>query len=174
MFVLYRGNDAKSVLGCFTTMQKLLEVRHGLASPGTACAVEIPLDRSECACTCLLCIDKSKPERSLDEGFVVHVRHHDWSGFNDKPEDCRILGVYSTIDKAPCEWGNPGYHHVNSMPINTLQPEVKCECSFCEDYAVEKEEERVRELAFAEKELNKAKDQYIHRTQRTALYDKHN
>lgn len=163
MFVLYRGNNAKSILGCFTSKQKLLDARHILSSPETVCAVEIPLDISEYACTCLLCIDKSKPERSLDEGFVVHVRHYDFSGWDDKPEECRILGVYSDINDARENGGVPGYHHVKSMPINTLQPETECECSFCKEYAVEQAEKRVRELAFAEKELNTAKDQYIHR-----------
>lgn len=152
MFVLYTGDNLKNICGCFTTMQKLDKARQGFQGP--YCAVEVPLNEAnEYKCSCLICMDKYKPEPELPEGSIVYVRNKDFDGWNDKNEDCRVLGVYTNLDLSMRDYDTPSIHHCPKMTINTLYPVHVCTCALCEQYEIAQEKKRLQKIEATRKTI---------------------
>ncbi len=124
VFVAYRGDWTKEIVGVFSTVEKAQKASETLKNIHI---YEIKINDESSECHCLNCRPNSTSYTTgLTEGKPLWVCYHDWDAWNDRP--AYTVGIQKVTDTKP----DDSYRHVVQVGFDVPVAEPE-ECSDCED-----------------------------------------
>ena len=155
LYVAYKGDWTKEIVGVFSTVEKADEATENL---NRVHVYEVELNKDMSECHCMRCrahqID-SNPTK-LTPGQPLWVSYYDWDRFNDRP--VYTVGIQEVTDHEPKD---NTYSHVVSVKLDDPVAEpAECDsCPRCLYYAEENRRNDAYRKEHLEKELKRVQQQ---------------